>query len=86
MTLRLAAYAFALAAMAITVPLTVAAGERGIVVAALGGTLAVTPFVVVRALEELAGESTHRVETDPNQSQCRSAVRVMAPGTTPHGR
>lgn len=58
MTLRLAAYAFALAAMAITVPLTVAAGERGIVVAALGGTLAVTPFVVVRAIEELASEST----------------------------
>jgi len=58
MTLRLAASAFALAAMAITVPLTVAAGEHGIVVALLGGTLAVTPFVLVRAIEELASEST----------------------------
>ena len=57
-TLRLAAYAFALAAMAITVPPTVAAGEHGIVVALLGGTLAVTPFVVVRAIEEWASEST----------------------------
>ena len=56
-SLRLAAYVFALAAMAITVPLTVAAGEHGIAVAVLGGTLAVTPFVVVRALEELTSES-----------------------------
>jgi hypothetical protein len=53
MTLRLAAYVFALAAMAITVPLTLAAGERGVVVAVLGGILAVTPYVVVRAIEEL---------------------------------
>ena len=57
MTYRLAAYVFALAAMAITVPLTVAAGEHGIVVAMVGGTLAVTPFVVVRAIEELKRES-----------------------------
>ena len=56
MTLRLTAYVFALAAMAITVPLTVDAGEQGIVVAVLGGTLAVTPYVVVRAIEELMSE------------------------------
>lgn len=57
MTLRLAAYVFALAAIAITVPLTVGADEQGMVVAVLGGTLAVTPYVVVRAFEELASES-----------------------------
>ena len=56
-SLRLAAYVFALAAIAITVPLTAAADEQGIVVAVLGGTLAVTPYVVVRAIEELTSES-----------------------------
>jgi hypothetical protein len=56
-SLRTAAYVFALAAIAITVPLTAAAGEQGIVVAVLGGTLAVTPYVVVRAIEELTRES-----------------------------
>jgi hypothetical protein len=55
-TLRVAAYVFALAAMVITVPLTIAAEARGIVVAVLGGTLAVTPYVVVRAIEELRSE------------------------------
>jgi hypothetical protein len=57
MTLRLAAYAVALAALAITVPLTLAAGQHGIVVAVLGGTLAVTPYVVARAVEEVRRES-----------------------------
>ena len=56
-TLRVAAYVFALVAMAITLPLTVSAGQQGIVVAVLGGTLAVTPYVVVRAIEELTSES-----------------------------
>jgi hypothetical protein len=56
-TMRYAAYLFALAAMAITVPLTVTAGQQGIAVAVLGGTLAVTPYVLVRALEELTSES-----------------------------
>ena len=57
MTLRVAAYGFALAAMVMTVPLTVAAGGKGFAVAVLGGTLAVTPYVVVRAIEELRSES-----------------------------
>ena len=56
-TLRVAAYLFALVAMAITLPLTVGADQQGIVVAMLGGTLAVTPYVLVRAIEELTGES-----------------------------
>ena len=63
MTLRLAAYVFALAALAITVPLTVAAGEQGIAVAVLGGTLAATPFVVVRAIEEFMRESAPSART-----------------------
>jgi hypothetical protein len=55
-TLRVAAYVFALVAIAITLPLTLGADEQGIVVAMLGGTLAVTPYVVVRAIEELTSE------------------------------
>ena len=57
MLLRRAAYVFALAVIAITLPLTAAADEQGIVVAVLGGTLAVTPYVVVRAFEECTSES-----------------------------
>jgi len=56
-TLRVAAYLFALVVIAITLPLTVGADQQGIVVAMLGGTLAVTPYVLVRAIEELTGES-----------------------------
>ena len=56
-TARVAAQLFALAAIAITVPLTVTAGGQGIVVGMLGGTLAVTPYVVVRAIEEFTSES-----------------------------
>ena len=56
-TLRVAAYRFSLVVIAITLPLTVGAGQQGIVVAMLGGTLAVTPYVLVRAIEELTGES-----------------------------
>ena len=56
-TLRVVAYLFALVAIAITLPLTVGADQQGIVVAMLGGTLAVTPYVLVRAIEELTGES-----------------------------
>ena len=56
-TLRVAAYLFALGVIAITLPLTVSADQQGIVVAMLGGTLAVTPYVLVRAIEELTGES-----------------------------
>ena len=62
MTLRLAAYLFALAAIAITLRLTVAADEQGIVVAVLGGTLAVTPYVVVRAFEEFTSESVQSAQ------------------------
>ena len=56
-TLRVAAYLFALVVIAITLPLTVGADQQGIVVAMLGGTLAVTPYVLVRAIEGLTGES-----------------------------
>ncbi len=56
-TLRIAAYVFALVAITITVPLTIGAEQQGIVVAVLGGTLAVTPYMVVRAIEELWSES-----------------------------
>ena len=56
-TLRVSAYVFALVAMVITVPLTLDAGQQGLVVAVLGGTLAMTPYVVVRAIEELTSES-----------------------------
>ena len=59
-TLRVAAYVFALVAIVITLPLTLGAGQQGIVVAMLGGTLAVTPYVVVRAIEELTGESVQK--------------------------
>jgi hypothetical protein len=52
-TLRIVAYALALIAMAMAVPLTLAAGDRGLVVGVLAGTLAATPYVVVRALEEV---------------------------------
>ena len=59
-TLRVAAYLFALVVIAITLPLTVSADQQGIVVAMLGGTLAVTPYVLVRAIEELTGESVQK--------------------------
>jgi hypothetical protein len=57
MSLRLVAYLFAVAVMAITVPFTLAADHQGLVVAVLGGTLAITPYVVVRAVEEVTNES-----------------------------
>ena len=57
MSLRLVAYLFAVAVMAITVPFTLAAADQGLVVAVLGGTLAVTPYVVVRAIEEMTNQS-----------------------------
>jgi len=57
MSLRLVAYLFAVAVVAITVPFTLAADDQGLVVAVLGGTLAITPYVVVRAVEEVTNES-----------------------------
>lgn len=57
MSLRVVTYLFAVAVMAITVPFTLSAGARGLVVAVLGGTLAVTPYMVIRAFEEVANES-----------------------------
>ena len=57
MSLRLVAYFFAVAVIAITVPFTLAADDQGLVVAVLGGTLAITPYVVVRAIEEVTNES-----------------------------
>ena len=58
--LRVAAYVFALVAIAITVPLILGAAQQGIVVAVLGGTLAVTPYVVIRAIEEWTSESVQK--------------------------
>lgn len=52
-TLRKMAYVLALVAIAMAVPLTLDAGARGLVVGVLAGTLAATPYVVVRALEEV---------------------------------
>ena len=57
MSLRLVAYLFAVSVMAITVPFTLAADDQGLVVAVLGGTLAITPYVVLRAVEEVTNES-----------------------------
>ena len=34
-----------------------AAADQGLVVALLGGTLAVTPYVVIRAIEEMTNQS-----------------------------
>ena len=51
------AYLFAVAVVAITVLFTLAADDQGLVVAVLGGTLAITPYVVVRAVEEVTNES-----------------------------
>ena len=50
--LRVAAYLFAVATIASTALVTTASGDDGIVVALLGGTLAVTPYVLVRAFED----------------------------------
>jgi hypothetical protein len=55
--LRVAAYVFAVATIAITALLTAASGDDGLVVALLGGTLAVTPYVLVRAFEDWVRES-----------------------------
>jgi hypothetical protein len=57
MSLRVVTYLFAVAVMVITVPFTLAAGVQGLVVALLGGTLAITPYVVIRAFEEVRSES-----------------------------
>ena len=61
-TLRVAAYVFALVAIAITVSFTLGASQQGLVVAVLGGTLAVTPYVMVRAIEELTSESVQSAQ------------------------
>jgi hypothetical protein len=63
MSLRVVTYLFAVAMMAITVPFTLAAGAQGLVVAFLGGTLAITPYMVVRAFEEVRSESLPWPET-----------------------
>jgi hypothetical protein len=55
-SLRLVAYLFAVVVMAITVPVTLTADDQALVVAVLGGTLAVTPYVVVRAFEEVTNK------------------------------
>jgi hypothetical protein len=62
--LRVAAYLFAVAAIAMTALLMAASGEGGIVVALLGGTLAVTPYVLVRAFEESVRESLPSVRRE----------------------
>ena len=54
--LRVAAYVFAVVAIAVTAVMA-ASGDDGIVVALLGGTLAVTPYVLVTAFEDWMRES-----------------------------
>ena len=61
-TLRVSTYVFALAVIAVTVPLTRSAGARGSVIAVLGAILAVTPYVVLRAVEESTSESDQSAE------------------------
>ena len=56
-TLRSWTYVFAVMVIAITVPFIRGAGARGSVVAVLGAILAVTPYVVLRAIEESTSES-----------------------------
>ena len=56
-TLRSWTYVFAVMVIAITVPFMSGAGTRGSVVAVLGAILAVTPYVVLRAIEESTSES-----------------------------
>lgn len=56
-SLRIAAYVFAWAAILITVPFAIAADDERVAVAVLAETLAVTPYVVVRAMEEKTNES-----------------------------
>jgi hypothetical protein len=56
-SLRIGAYIFAVAAIALTALLMAASGDDGIVVAVLGGTVAVTPYVMVKAIEDWMRES-----------------------------
>jgi hypothetical protein len=79
MSLRLVAYLFALAVLALTVPFTLAAGARGLVVAVLGGTLAVTPYVMVRALEEVQ-KPPSRSNGDPRFFEKSSETATSFPG------
>jgi hypothetical protein len=58
--MRPAAYAFAIIGIFITAPFAATAGVNGIVVAILGGTLAATPYVIVRALEEVLADAAER--------------------------
>ena len=56
-SLHIGAYLFAVAAIAITALLTLGPDGKGISVGVLGETLAVTPYVIVRAIEEQMKES-----------------------------
>ena len=60
--LRVWSYVFALVVIVITVPLALGAGARGSVIVVLGMILAVTPYVVLRAIEESAGDSDQSAE------------------------
>ena len=58
-TMRYAAYLFALLGVVFTMRFAAAAGDQGLVIAVLGGTLAVMPYVVVKAIEAWMTESAH---------------------------
>lgn len=74
--MRAAAYAFAIIGILITAPFAANAGVNGIVVAILGGTLAATPYVIVRALEEVLADSAGRqTSSSPPYSGRRSVLR-----------
>ena len=66
--MRPAAYAFAIIGFLITAPFAAHAGAHGIVVAILGGTLAATPHVIVRALEEVLADSTGATSESSSQA------------------
>jgi len=70
--MRPAAYAFAIIGIFITAPFAATAGANGIVVAILGGTLAATPYVIVRALEEVLAESAGRKTASTSQSSSQA--------------
>ena len=81
--MRPAAYVFAIIGILITVPFAANAGAHGIVVAILGGTLAATPYVIVRALEEVLADSAGRQTSAPRHftaggDRCRGPIGANA--------
>jgi L-serine deaminase len=80
--MRPAAYAIAIIGILITAPFAANAEAHGIVVAILGGTLAATPYVIVRALEEVLAESAGR-KTGASTSESSSQADLGRPSLQP---